>query len=170
MSQWGTSTSNESKPNWLTDEQKERTYATEAGWTIKQKGGVEEVLVAIRGLGTRLGTASITEVKFGTGTYTAGATRTVKVSFNEAVAVTGNPTLVVTGSVSGDVTATYASISANNTVLTFNFTVPAAGQTLSIGAQTVALAGGTINDPASAAADRVVSLSIAQGAGTKTTV
>ena len=62
MAQWGTSTSNESKPNWLTDEQKERTYATEAGWTIKQKGGVEEVLVAVRGLGTRLSAASITEV------------------------------------------------------------------------------------------------------------
>lgn len=170
MSQWGTSTSNESKPNWLTDEQKERTYATAAGWTIKQEGGVEEVLVAVRGLGSRLGSASISEVRFGSGTYAAGTTKSVKISFNEAVAVTGSPTLVVTGSVAGAITATYASINATNNVLTFNFTVPAAGQNLSVGAQTIALAGGTINDPSAVAADRTIALAAGQGAGTKTTV
>lgn len=170
MAQWGTSTSNEAKPNWLSDEQKERTYATPAGWTIKQKGGVEELLVSVRGLNSRLGAASISEVRFGTGTYTAGTTKTVKVSFNEVVAVTGSPTLVVTGSVTGAVTATFASLSANGTVMTFNFTVPAAGQTLSIGAQTVALAGGTIVDGAAVAADRTLTLAVGQGAGTKTTV
>lgn len=172
MPLWGTSAANESKPKYLTDEQKEQCYATGAGWAIKRPDGEEEILVSIRGLSTRLAAASITEVKFASGSYVAGATKSVKVSFNEKVAVTGNPTLVVTGSVAGAVTATYASTNANGTVLTFNFTVPAADNVLTVGAQSVSLAGGTIVEQAAGAtaASLVITSAVATAAGSKTAV
>lgn len=179
---WGTSatTGLEHKPNWLVDslnplrdQQKENTYATKDGWVYKRKDGTEEVLVAIRGLNTRLAAATVTSIVFGSGAYTAGTTKTVRVQFNEKVTVTGNPTLVVTGSVAGSVTATYSSTNAAGDTLVFSFTVPAAGNTLSIGAQSVLLAGGTITetgiDP-TVNASLTVSSTVAAAAGTKTTV
>ena len=65
MPTWGTTaTSDDNKPNWLTAEQLEQCYATSAGWVLKQPGGMEEILVAIGGLSTDLGSANITSVSF----------------------------------------------------------------------------------------------------------
>lgn len=169
---WGVkSGQSEMKPNWLTDKQKENTVATNAGWVLRHNSGIEETLVAVANLKSKLGAASITEVKFGTGAYTAGAVRSVRVTFNEKVTVTGSPTLVVTGSVIGAVTATYASTTGQGNVLVFNFTVPAAGNTLSVGAQSVTLAGGTITETGvtpTVNAELTISAAVASGAGTKT--
>ena len=168
MALWGTSTSNESKPIWLTDAQKERCYATKDGWVYKHLNGTEEVLVAIRNLANRLGNQTVTEVKFATGSYVAGATKSIKLSFNEKVVVTGSPTVAITSDLLGvitPVTATYASTNADGTTLTFSFTVPAADSVLSFAAQSIVLNGGTI-----AGADLAVSAPVAEKAGTKTAV
>ena len=44
MSGWGANTSNESKPKWLTEEQKSRTYATTRGWEYVGDNGIAEVI------------------------------------------------------------------------------------------------------------------------------
>lgn len=171
---WGVKAGqSEMKPNWLTDAQKENTFATNAGWVLRHNSGIEETLVAVANLKTKLGAASITEVKFGTGTYTAGTTKTVRVTYNEKVTVTGSPTLVVTGATAGAITATYSSTVGQGNVLIFSFTVPASPDTLSIAAQSIALAGGTIVETAvtpTVNADVAVSATIALAAGTKTVV
>lgn len=145
---WGTNTSNESKPAWLTDAQKENCFATPGGWVLRHNNGIEETLVAIAGLSlvSKLAAATITDVRFGSGTFTAGATRTVRVQFNEKVTVTGTPTLVVTGSIAGAITASYTSTNTAGDTLVFSFTVPAATNVLSVGTQSVTLAGGTITE------------------------
>lgn len=170
---WGVNPSNESKPNWLNNKQIENCYATSAGWMLRYPDGTEELLVAVAGLslGTKLGNATVVAVTFGTGTYTAGTTKTVKVQFNEKVTVTGSPTLVVTGSVAGAITATYASNNAAGSTLTFNFTVPAAANVLSVAAQSISLAGGTIVDAGTATASSlVISAAARANTGTKTAV
>ena len=169
---WGIKSGDEIKPNWLTDTQKENTYATNAGWTQKHSDGTEEVLVAIANLKTKLGAASVTEIAFASGTYTAGTTKTLKVSFNEKVTVTGTPTISIsTGGTAID--ATYASTSTNGNVLTFSFTVPVAATVMSIVTQSIALAGGTITETGvtpTVNADLVITTSVASKAGTKTAV
>lgn len=150
---WGNGTNGAGKPNWLTAgandgryNQLDNCYATAAGWVLRHPDGTEELLVAIRGLdlGTaKLGVPVIDSVTF-SGSKTHGGTGMVKVRFNEQVAVTGNPTLLVSTTVGGPtVTATYASMNSAKTVLTFNYTVPAAGAVVSIAAQSVVLAGGS---------------------------
>lgn len=171
---WGVKAGqSEMKPNWLTDAQKENTFATNAGWVLRHNSGIEETLVAVADLKTKLGAASITEVKFGTGSYVAGATKTVRVTYNEKVTVTGAPTLVVTGATAGAITATYSSTAGQGNVLIFSFTVPASPDTLSIAAQSIALAGGTITETditPTVNADVAISAAIALAAGTKTVV
>lgn len=172
---WGVNTTNENKPNWLTDAQKENCFATPAGWVLRHNNGIEELLVAVAGLSLagKLAAATITDIRWGTGTYTAGTTKSVRVQFNEKVTVTGSPTLVVTGSVTGAVTATYASTNTAGDTLVFNFTVPAAGQTLSVGAQSIALAGGTITETGvtpTVNAQLVIGAEDVAKTGTKTTV
>ena len=173
--QWGTSTAIDNKPTWLVDtprdQQKENTYAGKGGWTLKRKDGTEEILVAVRGLNGRLQSANVTQVVFSSGAYAAGATKTVRVSFDEQVVVTGTPRITVTGSVAGAITANY--VSTNDNVLTFSSTVPAAGNQLSICAQTINLNGGTIVDGSTTPtvnATLTISSTIAAAAGTKTTV
>jgi hypothetical protein len=170
---WGIKAGNEVKPSWLNDKQKENTFATNSGWTLRHGSGIEETLVAIANLKTKLGAASITEVKFGTGTYTAGTAKTIRVTYNEKVTVTGSPTLVVTGSVAGAITATYSSTAGQGNVLVFTFTVPAAANVLTVGAQSIALAGGTVVETSvtpTVNADLAISAAIASAAGTKTAV
>ena len=87
----------------------------------------------------------------------AGGNIDVRVIFNEKVTVTGSPTLVLTNDTTlrwwfiDTLTATYQSGSSTNR-LTFRVTQGAAATTyvaddvLSIGAQNIALAGGTIKD------------------------
>lgn len=174
MPLWGTSTANENKPLWLTQEEQENCYATPAGWVLKHPGrGTEELLVTVRGLDTGLAAPTINKVVFGNGTYVAGTTATVRVSYNEKVVVTGTPTLVVTGSVAGAITASYTSTNAAGTTLVFSFTVPAAANVLTVGTQSVVVAGASIKEakaPGTLDATVTVAAGVASGAGSKTAV
>ena len=96
----------------ITNDPRAKVYATTSGWVYPpvKAGGQPEVLVAIRGLSTRTGTAtgfaaaglaaaSITSINWNDMTYNkaAGDTVSVTVNFNETVTVSaGNPTLLVT--------------------------------------------------------------------------
>lgn len=171
---WGVKAGqSEMKPNWLTDKQKEATVATNTGWVLRHNSGIQEKLVAIANLKTKLGAATVTEVRFGTGPWVTGTSKTVRVTFNEKVTVTGTPQLTVTSSVTGAITASYTSTSTLGNVLVFTFTVPAAGQTLSVAAQTIALNSGTIVETGvtpTVNADLVITAAAVAGAGTKTVV
>lgn len=172
---WGTGVNgNEDKPSWLNDEEKERCYATPAGWMLKHPGGAEELLVAVKGLSlaSKLGTATIDKVTFQSGTFEQSQAYTIKVRFNEQVAVTGNPTLSITSSAGVPLVATYASINTNKNILTFNFTTAAEATTLTVDAQSITLAGGTINEvtnglQGTVAASLAISAEVAEAAGEK---
>ena len=160
----------EIKPNWLTDKQKENTFATNSGWVLRHPSGIEETLVAIANLKQRLGAASISEVRFGPGKYSAGSTRTIRVTYNEAVTVTGTPTIDVTALTTGIITATYTATEGAGNVLVFSFTLPAAPDTLSISAQSLASAViAETSDPLTTA-DLTINSVIADNAGTKAVV
>lgn len=170
---WGIKAGNEVKPSWLNEEEQENTFATNAGWVLRHPSGIEETLVAIANLKTKLGAASITSVKFGTGTFNAATSKTVRVTYNEKVTITGSPTLVVTGSVAGAITATYSSTVGQGNILVFTFTTPAAANVLSIGAQSILLAGGTVTETGvspTVNADLAIAADIALAAGNKTVV
>jgi|TARA_B100000085_G_C18499981_1_gene495036 hypothetical protein len=190
MALWGTTvTTDESKPKWLTAAQKKEVYATSRGWVQLNGKGNEEVLCAIGELdggtsGTAgLGAATITATDFVTETFdvSAGGNIDVRVIYNEKVTVTGNPTVAITNDQAGggsaaSLTAAYVSGSGTNR-LTFRITIGAAGTTvvaddvLSIGAQNVALAGGTLKDTGTTL-NSLVAISAAAGAaaGTLTAV
>jgi len=149
MALWGGSVSDESKPKWLTAEEKSRCYATAAGWAITREDGLEEILVAFKGnLAGLLAAPTITDVYFANtvATYVQGANAHVMVVYNEKVVVNSAPTLVVNGS-SSNATATYVSGNNTNKIL-FKFTVPASTQTLSLLGQTIS---GNIADTANTA-------------------
>jgi hypothetical protein len=165
MPLWGKTDADESKPKWLDRVNKngllEDCFATEQGWILRHYKGYDkatsrywdEVIVALGGLGgdgasDLLAAGDITAVFFEQEALAQTDTGTVVVIYNEQVDVTGSPTLVVTGDVTGAVTATYARGTGTNR-LEFDFTVPSATETLSIGAQTIGLAGGTIYDKGS---------------------
>ena len=156
MSSWGASTTDESKPKYLTDAEKRDVYANEKGWTAPAGGNSNpaadrEVLVAIGGLGTSLGVAEIKSVNYGFTTYSAaaGGTLSVSINFNENVVVTGTPQVELNNSVNANHTLSYASGTGSNR-LTFSLVVDAgdvgilSGDVLSIEAGSVALNGGTI--------------------------
>ena len=167
MALWGVSTSDESKPKWLTAEQKKTVFATDRGWVQLNGKGLEEVICAIGGLagGTSasasLGAATITATDFVTTSFSeaAGGNIDVRVIFNEKVTVDtsgGTPTIVLTNDQTGGgsaatLTASYQSGSSTNR-LTFRTTVGAAAGTfaendvLAIGAQNITLNSGTIVD------------------------
>jgi len=190
MALWGTTvTADESKPKWLTAAQKKEVYATSRGWVQLNGKGNEEVICAIGELdggtsGTAgLGAATITATDFVTETFdvSAGGDIDVRVIYNEKVTVTGNPTVAITNDQAGggsaaSLTAAYQSGSGTNR-LTFRVTIGAAGTTvvaddvLSIGAQNVALAGGTLKDTGTTL-NSLVAISAAAGAaaGTLTAV
>ena len=188
MPLWGKTTTDESKPKWLDNVNKnglaEDCFATEAGWVLRHYKGTDkntavaagdywdEVLVAIGGLAggasttAGLGAATITGVFFEQESLAQGATGTVVVVYNELVDVAvSNPTLVVTGSVTGAVTATYARGTGLNR-LEFDFTVPSQTETLSIGAGSITLAGSsTIKDKGAQNADLTIAAGDVRGAG-----
>ena len=107
MPLWGNSDADESKPKNLTTAEKKEVYATASGW-VREAGSAlsgnnntsatPELLVAISALSTNLGAADVTEVEWITtaADKSAGFTLSVRVRYNEAVAVTGSPTLAVT--------------------------------------------------------------------------
>ena len=193
MALWGITDADESKPKWLTDEQKKEVFANNSGWVVEggsaQTGNDNadaqpEVLCCVGDLATAVGAADIGEVEWITTTAdkSEGFTLSVRVRYNEAVAVTGSPTLAVTngnqgsGSGRGPHTLVYASGTGTNE-LVFSLAIAGgnnatnANDVLSIGAQNILKpSGATIKDTADGTTDAAVAISGAQGtaAGTLT--
>jgi phage baseplate assembly protein gpV len=167
MALWGNSTTDESRPKWLRANDNpgndlNKCFADERGWVLRHPNGYEEVLVAVSGLSTKLGNATIAGVYFKANTYAKGATGTVVVNYNEKVTVSNGATLAVTGSVSGITTATAAAQTGVQQA-EFTFTVPNTTQTLSIAGQTIS---GTIVDVGTAtASDKIFVAGDVKGAG-----
>ena len=104
---WGASDADESKPKNLTTAEKKEVFANSSGW-VREAGSAlsgnnntsadPELLVAISGLAVSLGAADITEVEWITeeADKSAGFTLSLRVRYNEAVTVTGSPTVAVT--------------------------------------------------------------------------
>ena len=186
MPLWGNSDADESKPKNLTTAEKKEVYATASGW-VREAGSAlsgnnntsatPELLVAISALSTNIGAADVTDVEWITtaADKSAGFTLSVRVRYNEAVTVTGNPTLAVTngnqgsGSGRGPHTLVYASGTGTNE-LVFSLAIAAANaatnadDVLTIGAQNIAKPGGaTIKDATGTASDSAVAISGAQG-------
>lgn len=165
MALWGITTADESKPKYLTQEEKNRTIAKQDGWNLRTTIGAriqDEILVAttpgangVNFLSTALAEATISAVHFAASTYEQTDAAKVVVVYNELVNVTGGETLVVTGSVTGAITATAAAQTGVNQV-EFDFTVPSATETLSIGAQTITLNAGAVVDAAGGAASDII--------------
>jgi len=158
MALWGVTDSDESRPKYLKQEDKNNCVAKPEGWVLKKSVGsrnLEEVLVAVgsaTNLATALGNADITGVYFEAASYEQGDSANVIVVYNENVDVTNGATLVVTGSVTGSITATAAAHDGKNKV-SFAFTVPSQAEDLSIGAQTIS--GTIVDDGTSTASDKV---------------
>ena len=186
MPLWGNSDADESKPKNLTTAEKKEVYATASGW-VREAGSAlsgnnntsatPELLVAISALSTNLGAADVTEVEWITTTAdkSAGFTLSVRVRYNEAVTVTGSPTLAVTngnqgsGSGRGPHTLVYASGTGTNE-LVFSLAIAAANaatnadDVLVIGAQNILKPGGaTMKDATGTASDAAVAISAGQG-------
>ena len=186
MPLWGNSDADESKPKNLTTAEKKEVYATASGW-VREAGSAlsgnnntsatPELLVAISALSTNLGAADVTEVEWITtaADKSEGFTLSVRVRYNEAVAVTGSPTLAVTngnqgsGSGRGPHTLVYASGTGTNE-LVFSLAIAAnnaatnANDVLTIGAQNIAKPGGaTMKDATGTASDAAVAIPAGQG-------
>jgi len=190
MALWGVSTTDESKPKWLTAEQKKTVFATDRGWVQLNGKGLEEVICSIGGLAgtsaiTGIGAATITSMDFVTTSFSeaAGGNIDIRVIFNERVTVDtsgGTPTIVLTNDQAGSgtaatLTASYQAGSSTNR-LTFRVTVAAAAGTfaeddvLSVAAQNIVLNSGTIVDQAdgTTAVAVAISATAAASAGTLT--
>ena len=182
---WGASDSDESKPKNLTTAEKKEVYATSTGW-VREAGSAlsgnnntdadPELLVAISGLAVSIGAADITEIEFITTAFdkSDGGTLQVRVRFNEEVDVTGTPQLTVVNDTNANHTLSYASGTGSNE-LVFSLTIAAgnaatsAGDELSIGANAVALNGGTIKDAGTSTNSTITNVaSIGTAAGTIT--
>jgi len=193
MPLWGNSDSDESKPKWLTDEQKKDVFANLSGWVVEggstmtgndNTDAAPEILCCVGGLADSIGAADVTNVEWITtaADKSDGFTLSVRVIYNEEVTVTGSPTLAVTngnqgsGSGRGPHTLVYASGSGTNR-LVFSLAIGAnnaatnANDVLSIGAQNILKPGGaTIKDTADGTTNSAVAISADQGtaAGTLT--
>ena len=178
MALWGAYETDESKPKFLTAEQKKNTFATDRGWVYKHPNGDEEVLIAIGELAgtsgtTRLGEATITALTWVTSALeSTDDTITVDVVYNEKVDVDttgGTPTMVVSnddtsGDANGDYTLSYASGTGTNKIrFTASTLTLSATDVLSIAAQNVALNSGTITDTADGSTSSEVAISAAVG-------
>ena len=195
MALWGATDADESKPKWLTTEQKKEVLATTAGWVVEagsamtgndNTASTPEVLVATGNLTTSLGAATIDSVEWITtaADKSAGFTLSVRVRYNEAVDVAvSNPTIAITnsnagsGSGRGPHTLTYASGTGSNE-LVFSLVIAAANaatnadDVLSIGAQNITLASSSTIKDAGTSTNSEVAISAGQGtaAGTLTVV
>ena len=185
MSLWGATDSDESKPKNLTTAEKLEVSASAKGW-VREAGSIlsgndnasatPEVLVALRGLAVKLGAADITEIEFITAAFdkSAGGNIDLRVRFNEAVDITGTPRVSITngnqgsGSGRGPHLANYLSGTGTNEI-TFRCTIAAANaatnadDVLVIGANAMALNGGTVKD---AGTTTVSTITNAAGIGT----
>ena len=193
MSNWGATDADESKPKYLTTAQEKEVYANASGWVVEagstmtgngRTGADPEVLVAMSSLTTNLGAADITQIEWVTtaADKSAGFTLSAIVGFNEEVDVTGTPQLSVTngnegtGSGRGPHVLSYASGTGSNE-LTFSLVIAAADaatnadDVLSIGANPLALNGGTIKDKGTSTVSTITSAAgIGTAAGTLTVV
>ena len=190
MALWGITDADEAKPKWLTDAEKKQVFANNSGWvveggsTMTGNGNVDaqpEVLCCVPMLATGLGAADITQIEFITTAFdkSDGGNIDVRVRFNEAVTVNtsgGTPTLTITNDTpSRNLTATYLSGTGKNELI-FRKTIAAAnaatnaGDVLSIAANAMALASGTIKDTADGSTNATITNSGAIGtaAGTIT--
>jgi len=170
MPLWGATDSDESKPKFLTDEQKKLVYATKSGWVLENgaltgndnPNADPEILVAIGELATSIGSADITEIEFISTAFdvSAGGTIQVRARFNEEVDVDtsgGVPFLAITngnqgtGSGRGPHNAAYSSGTGTNE-LVFAITIGAAAGSIAaddvlvVGANAINLNSGTIKD------------------------
>jgi len=162
MALWGVTDADEAKPKWLTSDDKKEVFANTSGW-VREAGSAwsgndnadaqVEVLACIGNLTTGIGAADITGVEWITtaADKSDGFTLSVRVRYNEAVTVTGNPTLVVTNDTNANHTLVYASGSTSNE-LVFSLAISAgnaatdADDVLTVAAQSISLAGGTLKD------------------------
>ncbi len=182
---WGASDADESKPKNLTTAEKKEVFANSSGW-VREAGSAlsgnnntsadPELLVAISGLAVSLGAADVTEVEWITeeADKSAGFTLSLRVRYNEAVTVTGSPTVAVTngnqgtGSGRGPHTLVYASGSGTNE-LVFSLAIAAANAAtnaddiLSVAAQNIAKPGGATMKDTGTSTDSAVAISGAQG-------
>ncbi len=195
MSNWGATDADESKPKYLTADQKEDVFANASGWVVKagskmtgngRTGADPEVLVAIGSLATSLGQATIDSVDFNLDSFdvSAGGSIIVDVHYNEEVTVAGgSPLMVVTNGQQGSGTAANFTLTMDGALpltsekLTFSVTIGAAAGTvgeddvLVVGAQTVDLNGATIVDKIGGGnAERAISSAQGTAAGSVTAV
>jgi len=187
MSLWGATDSDESKPKNLTTAEKKEVFATSKGW-VREAGSIlsgndntsatPEVLVAIGDLQTALGAADITSIDWNISSFdkSDGGTLSVTVRFNEAVDVTGTPQLTVVNDQRANHTLSYASGTGTNE-LVFTLVIGAAnaatsaGDILSIGANAMALNGGTVKDKGTTTNSTITNAAgIGTAAGTITVV
>jgi hypothetical protein len=192
MGLWGASDSDESKPKHLTTAEKKQVFATTAGW-VRESGNENsgndntaaqpEVLVAIGGLTTLLGAATITSCEFITTVWdaSAGGTMQCRVRWNEAVDVVEggsglklNVNSTPDGGSASSHTLRYASGTGKNE-LVFSLAIaggsPIAADTVfAITDQTLAVGGGTTLKDAgtNVTAERVITAAQATAAGTIT--
>ena len=164
MALWGNTDANEAKPKWLTTEQKEDVIANQFGWVAKPGGkftgngnanASPEILCFIKGLSGKIGTGDISGIDWITTAFdkSEGGTLSARVHFNEAVTVTGNPKIVVSGTggrnhnlpyVSGSGTSSLVFTSAN---IAGGASATNANDVLSFGANCMAqVSGSTIVD------------------------
>ena len=186
MPLWGATDADEAKPKNLTTAEKKEVFANNNGWA-REAGSIwsgngnasadPEILVAISGLADAIGAADVTEVEWITTTAdkSEGFTLSLRVRYNEAVTVTGSPTIAVTngnegsGSGRGPHTLVYASGSGSNE-LVFSLAIAAANaatnanDVLVVGAQNILKPGGaTMKDTSDGTTNSAVAISGAQG-------
>ena len=190
MGLWGASDSDESKPKHVTTAEKKQVYATTAGWVREGNNADQgndnasappEVLVAIGGLTTSLGAATIASVDMVTTAWDAsdGGTFQVRVRWNEAVdVVEAGSGLKMTlqrtpdGGSAASHTLRYASGTGTNE-LVFSLAIAggspvAADDVFSIGAQSLVKAGSTTVKDAGTETASEVAITAAQGTATGT--
>ena len=193
MSGWGATDSDESKPKWLTADQKEDVIANASGWVVKagstmtgngNTSATPEVLVALGSLATSLGQATIDAVDWQSTGFDVsdGGTIIVNVHYNEEVTIAGgSPLMVVTNSQAGGGSAANFTLTMDGALpftgdkLTFSKNIGAGGSTLSaddvlsIGAQTIDLNGSTMVDTIGGGnAERAISAAQGTAGGTIT--
>ena len=193
MSGWGATDSDESKPKWLTADQKEDVFANSSGWVVKagstmtgngNTSATPEVLVALGSLATSLGQATIDAVDWESTTFdvSAGGQIIVNVHYNEEITVAGaSPLMYVENGQEGGGSASSVTLTMDGSLpftgekLTFSATIGAGGSTivaddvLSFAAQSIDLNGSTMVDAIGGGnAERAISSAQATAGGTLT--
>lgn len=193
MSGWGATDSDESKPKWLTADQKEDVFANSSGWVVKagstmtgngNTSATPEVLVALGSLATSLGQATIDAVDWESTAFDVsdGGTLKVNVHYNEEITVAGgSPLMYVENGQEGGGSASSVTLTMDGALpftgekLSFSNTIGAGGSTISAGdvlsfaAQSINLNGATMVDAIGGGnAERAISAAQATAGGTIT--